>query len=229
MGRNGRKFFCSFLDKKAEVKKSEDHLFLIVHFQGSQYSEVGFVGLFLLPPELFLLGLEFVVLEVILARQVVGRIRLHLVVVPGERAEPVGAVSLVEHLHGRPSDDGVDVPSPVIQVALLFPIIVQNRRYGYRLLLLEESQDGLNGSITHSKLLSKEGDLYRAFAPMHADIVLDDGETFIGSGLSHFPERHSAFLPSSDIHEAVVVLRFVVVSDYGWVFLSHFPPTISNT
>ena len=58
-----------------------------MHFQGSQSSEVGFVGLFLLPPELFLLGLELVVLEVILARQVAGRIRLHLVVVPGEGAE----------------------------------------------------------------------------------------------------------------------------------------------
>lgn len=203
------------------MKKSEDHLFLIVHFQGSKSSEVGFVGLFLLPPELFLLSLEFVVLEVILARQVAGRIRLHLVVVPGEGAEPVGVVSLVEHLHGRPSDDGVDVPGPVIQVALLFPVIVENRRYGYRLLVLEESQDGLDGSVAYSKLLSKEGDLYRAFASVHADIVLDDGETFVGSRLPHFPERYSAFLPGSDIHETMVVLRLVVVSDYGWVFLSH--------
>lgn len=132
------------------MKKSDGHLFLVVRFQGSQLSEVGFIGLFLLPPELSLLGLEFVVLEVILARKIAGRIRLHLVVVLGKGAESVGVVSLVEHLHGRPSDDGIDVPGPVIQVALLFPVFVENRLYGYRLLLLEESQDGLDGSVTYA-------------------------------------------------------------------------------
>ena len=137
-------------------------------------------------------------------------------------------VSLVEHLHGRPSDDGIDVTGPVIQVALLFSVPVEDRRYGYRLLLLKESQDGLDGSVAHSELFSKEGNLYRAFAPMHADIVLDDGETFVGSRLPHFPERHSAFLPGSDIHEAMVVLRLVVVSDYGWIFLSHSENILSD-
>lgn len=63
---------------------------------------------------------------------------------------------------------------------------------------------------------------------MHADIVLDDGETFVGSRFSHFPERHSAFLPGSDIHEAMVVLRLVIVSDYGWVSLSHSENILSD-
>lgn len=192
-----------------------------MHLQGLELSEVEFVGFFLLPAELSLLGLELIVLMVIIACEVAGRIRLHLVVVPSEGAETIGVVSLVEHLHGRPSDDGIDVTCPVIQVALLFSVPVEDRRYGYRLLLLEESQDGLDGSVAYSKLLSKEGNLYRAFASVHADIVLDDGETFVGSRLPHFPERYSAFLPGSDIHEAMVVLRLVVVSDYGWVFLSH--------
>lgn len=56
---------------------------------------------------------------------------------------------------------------------------------------------------------------------MHSDPVGNDGEAFIGSGLSHLPQRNSAALAGSHIHEAVMVLRFIVVSDYGWVFLSH--------
>ena len=179
------------------------------------------IGLRLLPLEPSLLIHKLAVLIIIRACEVPGWIRLHLVVVPGEGTETIGVESLVEHLHGRPSDDGIDVTCPIIQVALLFSVPVEDRRYGYRLLLLEESEDGLDCSVAHAELLGEEGDLNRAFPPVHSDPVLDDGETFVRSRLSHFPERHSAALPGSDVHEAMVVLRLVVVSDYGWVFLSH--------
>ena len=186
------------------------------------------IGSGLLPLESSLLVHELRIAVIIITCEVPRRIRLHLVVVPGEGAEAVGIVSLVEHLHGRTADYGINVACPMVEVTLLFSVPVEDRRYGYRLLLLEESQDGLDGSVAYSKLLSKEGDLYRAFASVHADIVLDDGETFVGSRLPHFPERYSAFLPSSDIHEAMVVLRLVVVSDYGWVFLSHIDSILSD-
>lgn len=69
---------------------------------------------------------------------------------------------------------------------------------------------------------------YRAFFPMHSDPVGNDGEAFIGSGLSHFPQRHSAVSSSSHIYEAVVVLRLVVISYYGWVFLSYADYILSD-
>lgn len=192
-----------------------------MHLQGLELSEVGLVGFPLLPAELSLHGPELIVLRVVIACEVARRIRLHLVVVPGEGAEAVGIVSLVEYLHGRAADYGIHVSGPMVEVALLFPAFAENGRYGYRILILEESEDGLDCSVAHAELLGEEGDLNRAFPPVHSDPVLDDGETFVRSRLSHFPERHSAAFPGSDVHEAMVVLRLVVVSDYGWVFLSH--------
>ena len=63
---------------------------------------------------------------------------------------------------------------------------------------------------------------------MHSNPVGNDGEAFIGSGLSHFPQRHSAVFSSSHIYEAIVVLRLVVISDYGWVFLSYADYILSD-
>lgn len=80
--------------------------------------------------------------------------------------------------------------------------------------------DGFDGTASFSvKMESLLG--YRAFFPVHSDPVGNDGEAFIGSGLSHFPQRHSAVSSSSHIYEAVVVLKLAVISDYGWFSLSH--------
>lgn len=109
----------------------------------------------------------------------------------------------------------------MIEITLLLSVLVENRRYGYRRLLLQESKDGLDGSVAHAELLREERDLYRSFLAMHSNPVGDDGEVFAGSRLSHFPQGYSAVFPGSDIHEAMGVLRLLIVSDYGWVFLSH--------
>lgn len=183
---------------------------------------MSFVCFGLLPLQPSLLVHELAELVIVLACEVAGWIRFHLVVVPSEGTEAVGVVSLVEHLHGRSSNDQVYVSSPMIKISLLFSVLVENRRYCYRLFLLQESQDRLDGSVTHAELLREERDLYRSFLAMHTYPVGNDGETFARGWLSHFPQGHSAVLSRSDVHEAVVVLRFVVVSDYGWVFLSHF-------
>lgn len=84
----------------------------------------------------------------------------------------------------------------------------------------ELPHEGFDGTASFSvKMESLLG--YWAFFPVHSDSVGNDGEAFIGSGLSHFPQRHYAVSSSSHIYEAVVVLRFVVISNYGCVFLSY--------
>ena len=179
------------------------------------------IGSGLLPLEFSLLVHKLAVLIIIITCEVSGRVRLHLVVVPGEGTETIGVVSLVEHLHGRTADYGINVACPMVEVTLLFSVGVKDGLRRYRLLFLEQSQDGLHSSIAYSKLLSKERDFYRPFLAVNTYPVGNDGEAFIGSGLSHLPQRNSAVLAGSHIHEAMVVLRLVVVSDYGWVFLSH--------
>ena len=87
----------------------------------------------------------------------------------------IGIVSLVEHLHGRTSDYGIHVSGLMVEVALLFSVGVKDGIYRYRLLFLEQSQDGLHGSVAHAKLLRKEGDFYRSFLPVHSDPVGNDG------------------------------------------------------
>lgn len=133
----------------------------------------------------------------------------------------IGIVSLVEHLHGRTSDYGIHVSGLMVEVALLFSVGVKDGIYRYRLLFLEQSQDGLHGSVAHAKFLHKEGDLYRSFFSVYSDPVGNDGESLIGSGLARLLQKHSAVLTGSHIHEAMMVLGLVVVSDYGWGFLSH--------
>jgi len=72
----------------------------------------------------------------------------------------IGIVSLVEHLHGRTSDYGIHVSGPMVEVALLLSVGVKDGIYRYRLFFLEQSQDGLHGSVAHAKLLRKEGDTF---------------------------------------------------------------------
>lgn len=108
------------------------------------------IGSGLLPLEPSLLIHKLAILIIIRACEVTGWIRLHLVVVPGEGAEAVGIVSLVEHLHGRATDYGIHVSSPMVEVTLLLPVGVKDRLYRYRLLFLKQSQDGLHGSIAHT-------------------------------------------------------------------------------
>lgn len=53
-------------------------------------------------------------------------------------------------------------------------------------LVLQLLHDGFDGTASFSvKMESFLG--YRAFFPVHSDPVGNDGEAFIGSGLSHFP------------------------------------------
>ena len=82
----------------------------------------------------------------------------------------------------------------MVEVALLFSVGVKDGIYRYRLLFLEQSQDGLHGSVAHAKLLRKEGDLYQSFFPVHSDPVGNDGES-LSSGVG-LCISHKSTLPS---------------------------------
>ena len=137
MGRNGHAFFMGFLDRNRKVKKSEGFVVFATNVQFSELLQMRLIVLRLLPLESSLLVHEFSISVIILACEIARRIRLHLVVVPGEGTEAIGIISLVEHLHGRTSDDRIDVPGPMVDVSLLLPVFVENRLYRYRFLFLE--------------------------------------------------------------------------------------------
>ncbi len=150
MGRNGHAFFMGFLDRNRKVKKSEWLVVSVMNLHGFQLLEMGFIDFFFLTFESSFLVHELSISVIILACEIARGIRLHLVVVPGKGAEAVGIVSLIKHLHCRASDDRIDVPGPTVDVSLLLSVFVENRLYRYRFLFLEESQDGLDGSVAHS-------------------------------------------------------------------------------
>ena len=142
-----------FLDRNRKMKKSEGLVVSVMDLHGFQLLEMGFIDFSFLPFDSSLLVYELSILVIILACEIARRIRLHLVIVPGEGTETIGIVSLIKHLLCRASDDGVHVPGPTVDVSLLLSVFVEIRFYRYRFLFLEESKDGLDGSVTHSQLL----------------------------------------------------------------------------